>query len=88
VRRFPCPSRSLVEDRIAPIRGLISRSGIRGVIFLFQKFCTPHLADYPVLVEEIKKEGVPTLLIEMEEAGVTEGQLKTRFEGFFEMIGD
>jgi benzoyl-CoA reductase/2-hydroxyglutaryl-CoA dehydratase subunit BcrC/BadD/HgdB len=87
-RRFPCPSRSTAADRISPIKGLISGSGARGVIFLFQKFCTPHLSDYPVMVEELRKEGIPTLLVEMEETGLGEGQLKTRLEGFFEMIGD
>lgn len=86
-RRFPCPSRSTAADRMPPMKEIISRSGARGVIFLFQKFCTPHLSDYPVMVEELRKEGIPTLLVEMEETGLGEGQLKTRLEGFFEMIG-
>ena len=87
MRRFPCPARSIVGDRVARVKGLIERSGAVGVIFLFQKFCTPHLADYPALTEELKKYGVPALLVEMDETGSTEGQLKTRFEAFFEMIG-
>lgn len=86
-RRFPCPARSVVGERTAPVRGLIERSGAKGVIFLFQKFCTPHLADYPALAEELKAAGVPLLLIEMEETGINEGQLTTRLEGFFEMVG-
>jgi benzoyl-CoA reductase/2-hydroxyglutaryl-CoA dehydratase subunit BcrC/BadD/HgdB len=86
-RRFPCPARSVVGERTDPIRGLIERSGARGVVFLFQKFCTPHLADYPALREDLKPTGIPTLLIEMEETGINEGQLTTRLEGFFEMIG-
>jgi benzoyl-CoA reductase/2-hydroxyglutaryl-CoA dehydratase subunit BcrC/BadD/HgdB len=87
MRRFPCPARSIVGDRITRVKGLIERSGAAGVIFLFQKFCTPHLADYPALAEELKKDGIPVLLVEMDETGSTEGQLKTRFEAFFEMIG-
>jgi hypothetical protein len=27
-------------------------------------------------------------MVEMEESGLMEGQLRTRLEGFFEMIGD
>ncbi len=86
MHRFPCPARSIVGDRVARLRELIERSGAKGVIFLFQKFCTPHLADYPALAGELKKDGVPVLLVEMDETGNTE-QLKTRFEAFFEIIG-
>lgn len=53
---------------------------------MLQKFCTPHLADYPTLSNELRKEGVPSILIEMDETWQMEGQLKTRIEGFFEML--
>ena len=86
IHRFPCPARSIVDDRIARVRGLVEKSGAKGVIFLFQKFCTPHLADYPALAGELKNDGIPVLLAEMDESGNIEGQLKTRFEAFFEMI--
>lgn len=87
IHRFPCPARSTIEDRIPRVRELVERSGARGVIFLFQKFCTPHLADYPALAGELKSIGIPVLQVEMDESGNIEGQLKTRFEAFFEMIG-
>ncbi len=86
-RRFPCPARSVVGDRHAPVRKLIERAGAKGVVFFFQKFCTPHLADYPALCEDLKGAGIPVLLVEIEESGINEGQLTTRLEGFFEMIG-
>ncbi|MBN2223363.1 MAG: 2-hydroxyacyl-CoA dehydratase [Deltaproteobacteria bacterium] len=86
-RRFPCPARSVVGERTGPIKRLIERSGARGVVFIFQKFCTPHLADYPALSEDLKGADIPVLLVEMEETGINEGQLTTRLEGFFEMIG-
>jgi benzoyl-CoA reductase/2-hydroxyglutaryl-CoA dehydratase subunit BcrC/BadD/HgdB len=86
-RRFPCPARSVVGERTEPVFDLIERSGAQGVIFAFQKFCTPHLADYPALWEELKAAGIPVLAVEMEETGINEGQLGTRLEGFFEMIG-
>jgi benzoyl-CoA reductase/2-hydroxyglutaryl-CoA dehydratase subunit BcrC/BadD/HgdB len=88
MHRLPCPSRSVIGDRTVPILESIHRSGARGVVFLFQKFCTPHLADYPYLSGELKKDGIPSLLVEMEETGVSEGQMLTRLQGFFEMIGE
>ncbi|MCX6002678.1 MAG: 2-hydroxyacyl-CoA dehydratase family protein [Chloroflexi bacterium] len=87
MHRFPCPARSTIEDRVPRVRELVERSGARGVIFLFQKFCTPHLADYPALAGELKNSGIPVLLVEMDESGNIEGQLKTRFQAFFEIIG-
>ena len=87
IQRFPCPARSTVGDRVPQVRKLVEKSGARGVIFLFQKFCTPHLADYPALAAELKNDGIPVLLIEMDESGNIGGQLKTRFGAFFEMIG-
>ena len=86
IRRFPCPSRSTIQDRVPRVRELVKESGARGVIFLFQKFCTPHLADYPALAAELKNDGIPVLSVEMDESGNIEGQLKTRFGAFFEMI--
>jgi benzoyl-CoA reductase/2-hydroxyglutaryl-CoA dehydratase subunit BcrC/BadD/HgdB len=87
MNRFPCPARSRAEQRIPLFLQLIRDSGARGVVFLFQKFCTPHLADHPTLAQELRKEGIPTVAIEMEEAGVSEGQIRTRLEAFFEMLG-
>jgi len=87
MHRFPCPSRSTIQDRVPRVKELVDKSGAKGVIFLFQKFCTPHLADYPALSEALKNDGIPVLSIEMDESGNIEGQLKTRFGAFFEMIG-
>lgn len=86
VNRSPCPARSRATDRAALLAELVERSRARGVVFVFQKFCTPHLADHPFLVGELKKRGIPSTVIEMDETGVNEGQLRTRFEAFFEML--
>lgn len=87
MKRFPCPSRTRAIERLPLLYELIERSGAKGVIFLFQKFCTPHLADHPIINDMLKKKDIPTILIEMEETGIMEGQVRTRLEGFFEMIG-
>jgi len=88
VSRFPCPTRQRARHRIPLLLDLADRSGARGVVFLIQKFCTPHLTDIPILGQGLKEAGLPHLIIEMEETGVMEGQAVTRLQGFFEMIGD
>jgi benzoyl-CoA reductase/2-hydroxyglutaryl-CoA dehydratase subunit BcrC/BadD/HgdB len=86
MNRMPCPARSRATDRAPLILQLIERSRARGVVFLFYKFCTPHLADHQFLVTELKKRGIPSVMVEMDETGVNEGRLRTRFEAFFEML--
>jgi benzoyl-CoA reductase/2-hydroxyglutaryl-CoA dehydratase subunit BcrC/BadD/HgdB len=86
LNRFPCPARSRAVDRGRLILDLARESGAKAVVFVLQKFCTPHLADYPILSEALKANGLPSILIEMDETWQMEAQLKTRMESFFEMM--
>ncbi len=86
MKRFPCPSRTRATERAPLLIELVRRSGAKGVLFLFEKFCTPHLADYPILKEELIKENIPGIVVETEETGIMEGQLRTRLQGFIEML--
>ncbi len=84
--RVPCPSRARAEDRLVEIQNIIDRSGAIGVLFLHQKFCSPHLSDFPYLSSQLKKNNIKSIQIEMDETWKASGQLKTRLEGFFEML--
>jgi benzoyl-CoA reductase/2-hydroxyglutaryl-CoA dehydratase subunit BcrC/BadD/HgdB len=84
--RRPCPSRSLAVDRSRVLTDLAARSGAKGVVFMVQKFCTPHLADYPILSDALKAHGLPCLLLEVDETWQTGEQLNNRLESFFDMI--
>ncbi|MBW2544973.1 MAG: 2-hydroxyacyl-CoA dehydratase [Deltaproteobacteria bacterium] len=86
IKRFPCPARTRAIHRMPLLMDLMQCSGARGVVFLFQKFCTPHLSDYPILREELSKEDVPNITVELEATGIMEGQLRTRFQAFIEML--
>jgi benzoyl-CoA reductase/2-hydroxyglutaryl-CoA dehydratase subunit BcrC/BadD/HgdB len=85
-QHFPCPARHRAKDRFPLLMDLIQHSGAKGVIFLPQKFCTPHLADYPLLAEALQKEGLPHILLEIEDSGLTEAH-RTRLEAFLEIHG-
>lgn len=86
MHRFPCPTRSRAEDRLPLLLDRIRRTGVRGVVFLLQKFCTPHLADVPALTQMLKAAGVPAMVVEMDESWRIDGQHQTRLESFFEML--
>ena len=83
----PCTTKdSPVAERLGYLLGKIERSRARGVIFNTVKFCEPELFDIPQLVEELKKEGLATLVMDSElNQGLT-GQMRTRIEAFVEMI--
>ena len=83
----PCTTKdSPVSERLDYLLEMIDRTGAKGVIFHMVKFCEPELFDVPQLVEELKKRGVLTLIIDTELHQGLSGQLKTRVEAFVEMI--
>ncbi len=51
-----------------------------------QKFFTRHVADLPVVLEALQAIGVRGIVVEMEETGFSEGQLRTRLETFLEIL--
>ncbi|MBU2648208.1 2-hydroxyacyl-CoA dehydratase family protein [bacterium] len=87
-KRFPCPTRSRAEDRFPLIHQLIEQSGAKGVVFMFQKFCTPHLSDFPFLSGQLKAIHIPSVVIELDEMSQSDEQTGTRLEGLFEIIQD
>lgn len=84
--RIPCPSRVSAEDRLDGLMDAINRSGALGALFLHQKFCSPHLSDFPYLSSRLREAGIRSIQIEMDETWRGSGQFKTRMEGFFEML--
>jgi benzoyl-CoA reductase/2-hydroxyglutaryl-CoA dehydratase subunit BcrC/BadD/HgdB len=83
----PCTTKnSSLKARADVLFKKIERSKAKGIIFYMVKFCETELFDVPYLVEELKKRGVATLLIDCEVNQGLSGQLETRVEAFIEMI--
>ena len=83
----PCTTKNFpVEERLKHLLQKIERSGAKGVIFYTVKFCEPELFDIPQLVEELKKRGFATLVMDTELNQGVSGQMRTRVEAFVEMI--
>lgn len=59
----------------------------RGVIGHTLKFCDPYLARLPFIRDELKKQGIPFLLLEGDCTLRSVGQQRTRIEAFIEMLG-
>ena len=82
-----CPAKHRgIRDRAEHLVKMAQEKKARGVVFLLVKFCDPHAFDYPYLKEALDGAGIPSMLFEMEDQLPAEGQLRTRFEAFIEMI--
>ena len=86
-RRAICPAKHTgITSRGDNLLRLAQASRAQGVIILFLKFCDPHAFDYPYLKSMLDAKGLPSLLVELEEQTVSQGQFSTRCEAFMEML--
>lgn len=86
-RRAICPAKHAgITSRGDDLARLAKASRAQGVILLFLKFCDPHAFDYPYLKSRLTAEGIPCLLVELEEQTALQGQFQTRCEAFMEML--
>ena len=87
LERVVCPAKhSGIFSRGKYLVEKVRENNAEGVIFVFLKFCDPHSFDYPYMKEMLEKEGIPSMLFEIEDKSSSEGQLKTRCEAFMEML--
>ncbi|MEA2060296.1 MAG: 2-hydroxyacyl-CoA dehydratase family protein [Thermodesulfobacteriota bacterium] len=86
-KRMICPAKHHPDHtRCENLVRLVKDSNARGVVFMLLKFCDPHAFDYPYLNEYLEKEGIKSLLLEMDDQSLSAGQLTTRVETFIEML--
>ncbi len=64
----------------------VKTSGAQGVIFWYIKFCEPDAFDRPQLIGRLKKEGIPSVTIEIELSMTNFDPVKTRINAFCEML--
>jgi benzoyl-CoA reductase subunit C len=87
LKRVVCPAKhSGLYDRGNYLIEKVRENQAQGVIFLLLKFCDPHAFDYPYMKAMLDKEGIPSLMVEIEDQIASEGQLRTRCEAFMEML--
>ena len=87
LERVICPAKHRgLTDRADHLIRLARQRRAEGVIFFLLKFCDPHAFDVPYLKEALDREGIPGMVLEVDDRLQADGQLKTRFEAFIEMI--
>lgn len=84
----PCSTRTnSIAERLEYLLKIIDEGSAGGVIFHMVKFCEPEYFDLPILAEELKKRGIPSLVLDTEPNQAHGGQMATRIDAFLEMIG-
>jgi bcr-type benzoyl-CoA reductase subunit C len=85
---MPCPTKhNPARGWAEHIVNLARQGQADGVIILLLKFCDPHAFDYPYLKDRLDEAGIPRLLIETGQESQALGQIRTRLQAFFEVIG-
>lgn len=85
--RIVCPAKHQgIFSRGENLRETVQTAHADGVVSIFLKFCDPHGFDYPYLKDILDRENIPSLLLEIEDGKLSEGQIRTRLEAFIEMI--
>jgi len=79
---FPAQPGRVAHDTLTAAQAC----GAAGVIGHTVKFCDPYLARMPIFREELKKAGMPLLLLEGDCTLRSIGQQRTRIEAFIEML--
>jgi benzoyl-CoA reductase subunit C len=84
--KIPSPFMAHSKDRFRHTLEMAKKYDVEGAIIFVLKFCDTHLFDAPILMEELKSQGLPVLYLEWEHAMSGMAQLKTRIEAFLETI--
>lgn len=57
-----------------------------GIIFALLKFCEVEEYDQPILIEDIQRENIPVVTIEVDQQSGSAEQIRTRVQTFAEML--
>jgi benzoyl-CoA reductase/2-hydroxyglutaryl-CoA dehydratase subunit BcrC/BadD/HgdB len=85
-RPCTCPTFTDNRQRIFRIKQMIKDHQIQGVIYHVLRGCLVYDYEYPVLEEELEKEGIPIIRVESDYNEEDVEQLRIRIEAFIELL--
>lgn len=68
------------------IKSMVKENDADAVIFCQLKFCDPDEFDYPLIKKEMEAADIPMIYLELEQQMNSFGQIRTRMQGFSEML--
>jgi benzoyl-CoA reductase subunit C len=90
ISRIPCPSKDNVpgtgeKKRLRYVQQFIEEFKPEGVVFLYQRFCSPQPHDIVAFRPILDKLGVPSIDLELDST-VPVTQFRTQLEAFLEIL--
>ncbi len=87
---FLCPrtDRGAEGGRLKYISDLAKEYRTDGVIIYIYSYCDPHKFDAPDVREYLKKEGLPSLILDDDYSLTNLAAIRTRIQAFVEMLGE
>ena len=85
-RPCTCPTFTDNRQRIFRIKQMIHDHKIQGVIYHVLRGCLVYDYEYPVLEEELEREGIPIIRVESDYNEEDVEQLRIRIEAFIELL--
>ncbi len=90
IRRIPCPAKDNVpgtgeKKRFRFIQQFIEEFRPDGVVFLYQRFCSPQPLDVVAMKPILNRLGIPSIELELDTT-LPVTQFRTQLEAFLEMI--
>jgi benzoyl-CoA reductase subunit C len=86
LNNFPCARMYPSEERFQRMLKLIREYRVDGVISQTIRYCSPYSNDLPLLSDELSRNGVPMLSLDVEYGTSGSGQILTRVQAFLEML--
>ena len=86
IEKLPCPCKSPNEERHEFLLSSLRQGDVQGVIFVMERYCDPHLFDYPFLRKKFEGMKIPVLEIDSELGVSGQEQLRTRIQTFIDIV--
>ncbi len=68
------------------IADLVRKFDAQGVVYLLTKFCDPEEFDAPIIKNYLEKEGIPSIIIEVDQQTNTYEQARTALQTFADVL--
>ena len=75
------------EDRRDHILQIIRKWNVQASIHILQKYCDTSFFELPLILQDLEDQGIPSLVIEVDDTSPALGQMETRVQAFLEMVG-
>ena len=84
---YGCPlATDIKKTRVNMLTNMVKQNNADAVIVCMMKFCDPEEFDYPIYYKKFQKEGIKSLMIEIDMEAKSFEQTRTRVQSFVENL--